>query len=214
LDALRANGLEENTLVIFTSDNGGAGYIGLPDINAPYRGWKMTLFQGGLRVPFFFRWPARIPAGTTVTQPVHHFDVFATAAAAAGAELPSDRKIDGIDLLPFATGEAEGVTHEKLFWRSGASQTALVDGWKLNVSSPKGADARKWLFDLRTDPTEQDDLSTKRPEKLAELEAALEAHNAEQAPSMWPSSGSMAINLDKDLSIPDAPEDEYVYWTN
>ena len=174
----------------------------------------MTLFQGGIRVPYFIRWPARIPAGTTVSQPVHHFDLFATAAAAGGASLPSDRKIDGIDLIPFVTGEALGVTHERLFWRSGASQTALVDGWKLNVSSPKGADERKWLFDLRADPAEREDLSAKRPEKLAELEAALAAHNAEQAPSMWPSSGSMAINLDKDLSVPDAPEDEYVYWTN
>jgi uncharacterized sulfatase len=214
LDALRDNGLEEDTLVIFTSDNGGAGYIGLPDINAPYRGWKMTLFEGGIRVPYFVKWPARIPAGTTVTQPVHHFDLFTTAAAAGGAALPSDRKIDGIDLVPFATGEAQGVTHERLFWRSGASQTALVDGWKLNVSSPKGADTRKWLFDLRADPTEQEDLSAKHPRKLAELETALEAHNAEQAPSMWPSTASSAINIDKDLSVPDAPDDEYVYWTN
>ena len=174
----------------------------------------MTLFQGGIRVPYFVRWPARISAGTTVTQPVHHFDLFATAASAGGAALPIDRKIDGIDLLPFANGEAQGVTHERLFWRSGASQTALVDGWKLNVSRPRGAVSRRWLFDLRADPTEQVDLSEKRPDKLAELEAALEAHNAEQAPSMWPSSGSMAINLDKDLSIPDAPDDEYVYWTN
>lgn len=174
----------------------------------------MTLFEGGIRVPYFARWPARIPAGTTVTQPVHHFDVFATAAAASGAELPTDRTIDGIDLLPFATGEARGVTHERLFWRSGASQTALVDGWKLNVSRPSGVDSRTWLFDLRADPTEQEDLSTTHPEQLTELEAALEAHNATQAPSMWPTSGSMAINLDKDLSVPDAPEDEYVYWTN
>ena len=174
----------------------------------------MTLFEGGIRVPYFIRWPARIPAGTTVTQPVHHFDLFATAASAGGAALPIDRKIDGIDLLPFVNGEAQGVTHERLFWRSGASQTALVDGWKLNVSSPKGAETRKWLFDLHADPTEQNELSTKHPAKLAELEAALEAHNAEQAPSMWPSSGSMGINLDKDLSIPDAPDDEYVYWTN
>lgn len=214
LDALRENGLEEDTLVIFTSDNGGAGYIGLPDVNAPYRGWKMTLFEGGIRVPYFAKWPSRIPAGTTVRQPVHHFDVFTTAAAAGGAELPTDRTIDGIDLLPFATGEARGATHERLFWRSGASQTALVDGWKLNVSRPSGADSRAWLFNLRVDPTEQEDLSATHPEQLAELEAALEAHNAGQAPSMWPTSGSMAINLDKDLSIPDAPEDEYVYWTN
>ncbi len=214
LDALRDNGLEENTLVIFMSDNGGAGYIGLPDVNAPYRGWKITLFEGGIHVPYFVKWPAKIPAGTTVTQPVHHFDAFATAAAAGGAALPIDRKIDGIDLVPFANGEAQGVTHERLFWRSGASQTALVDGWKLNVSSPSGADSRKWLFDLRADPAEQEDLSAKRPKKLAELEAALEAHNAEQAPSMWPETGSSAINIDKDLSIPDAPDDEYIYWTN
>ncbi len=214
LDALQENGLEENTIVIFTSDNGGAGYIGIPDVNAPHRGWKMTLFEGGIHIPYFIKWPAKIPAGTTVTQPVHHFDIFATAAAAGGATMPSDRKMDGIDLLPFANGQAQTVTHQRLFWRSGASQTALVDGWKLNISRPRGAQSRKWLFDLRVDPTEQVDLSEKHPEKLAELEAALEAHNAEQAPSMWPSAGSMGINLDKDLSIPDAPDDEYVYWTN
>ena len=190
LDALQDNGLEENTLVIFTSDNGAAGYIGLPDVNAPYRGWKMTLFKGGLRVPYFIRWPGMIPEGTTVTQPVHHFDLFATAATAAGAALPADRKIDGIDLLPFVSGQVDsetaGVTHERLFWRSGSSQTALVDGWKLNVSRAPGAESRKWLFDLRADPTERVDLSEKHPKKVAELEAALEAHNAEQ----------------------------YVYWTN
>lgn len=218
LDALQDNGLEENTLVIFTSDNGAAGYIGLPDVNAPYRGWKMTLFKGGLRVPYFIRWPGMIPEGTTVTQPVHHFDLFATAATAAGAALPADRKIDGIDLLPFVSGQVDsetaGVTHERLFWRSGSSQTALVDGWKLNVSRAPGAESRKWLFDLRADPTERVDLSEKHPKKVAELEAALEAHNAEQAASMWPSTASMGINIDKDLSIPDAPDDEYVYWTN
>jgi len=211
LDALRENGLEENTLVIFTSDNGGAGYIGLPDVNDPFRGWKITLFEGGIHVPYFVKWPAKIAPGSTVTQPVHHFDVFATAAAAAGAPLPTDRKMDGIDLVPFASGEAKGVTHERLFWRSGTSQSALVNGWKLNISDPPG---RKWLFDLRADPTEQNDLSAERPEKLAELEKALAAHNAEQLPSRWPSQGSFAINIDKDLSIPDAPDDEYIYWSN
>ncbi len=211
LDALRENGLEENTLVIFTSDNGGAGYIGLPDVNDPFRGWKITLFEGGIHVPYFVKWPAKIAAGTTVTQPVHHFDAFATAAAAAGAPLPTDRKMDGVDLVPLARGEAEAVAHEELFWRSGASQTALVGGWKLNVSDPPG---RRWLFDLRADPTEQKDLSAERPEKLAELEQALAAHNAEQIPSRWPSQGSFAINIDKDLSVPDAPDDEYIYWSN
>ncbi len=211
LDALRDNGLEDDTIVIFTSDNGGAGYIGLPDVNDPYRGWKISFFEGGIHVPYFIKWPGRITPGTVVAQPVHHFDIFATAAGAAGAPLPADRKIDGVDLLPFARGEATGTTHRALFWRSGASQTALVDGWKLNVSDPPG---RKWLFDLRSDPTEQHDLSAERPDKVAELEKALEAHNAEQLPSAWPSTGLMPINLDKDRSLPDAPDDEYIYWSN
>jgi uncharacterized sulfatase len=212
LDALRRNGLEDNTLVLFTSDNGGAGYIGLPDVNRPFRGWKITLFEGGIHVPYFVKWPARIPAGRTVDDPVHHFDVFATAAAAAaGAALPADRRIDGVDLVPFARGEADGVPHETLFWRSGASQSALVRGWKLNVSNPPG---RVWLYDLAADPTEQNDLSEERPDKLAELQAALAAHNAEQAPPLWPSRAAFAINIDKDLSVPDAPDDEYIYWSN
>jgi arylsulfatase A-like enzyme len=211
LEALKDNGLEDNTLVMFTSDNGGAGYIGLPDINSPFRGWKISMFEGGIHVPYFAKWPARIAPGTAVSDPVHHFDLFATAAAAAGATMPDDRIIDGVDLVPFATGDTEGVPHEVLFWRSGASQSALVDGWKLNVSDPPG---RTWLFDMRVDPTEQHDLSNERPDKLAELQAALAQHNAAQVPPAWPSQASFPINIDKDLSEPDAPDDEYIYWSN
>jgi len=211
LDALKENGLEENTLVLFTSDNGAAHYIGLPQVNHPFRGWKGTFFEGGIRVPFFAKWPARIAAGTEVSAPVHHFDLYTTAAAAAGAPLPGDREIDGIDLVPFARGEAEGVPHDALFWRSGASQSAIVDGWKLNVSDPPG---RRWLFDLRADPTEQHDLSQKRPEKLAELLAALATHNAEQAEPLWESQVSVSQNIDKDITRPDAPDDDYIYWSN
>ncbi len=211
LDALQANGLEDNTLVIFTSDNGGAGYIGLPDVNDPYRGWKITLFEGGIHVPYFIKWPAQIEGGQTLEDPVHHFDIFATAAAAAGAPLPIDRKIDGKDLTAYARGEVDGVPHEALFWRSGASQSALVNGWKLNLSDPPG---KAWLFDVNADPTEQRNLADERPEKLAELRAALAAHNAEQAAPAWPSQGSFPINIDKHLAIPDAPDDEYIYWSN
>jgi len=103
LEALKANGLEENTLLFFTSDNGGANYIGLPDINRPYRGWKMTFFEGGVHSPFFVKWPAQLAAGTTFAAPVAHIDIFATAAAAAGAPLPSDRKIDGVNTDPVPT---------------------------------------------------------------------------------------------------------------
>jgi arylsulfatase A-like enzyme len=211
LEALEQEGIAENTLVIFTSDNGGAGYIGLPDVNRPYRGWKMTLFEGGLHVPFFIRWPARIRRGGRFDAPVHHFDLFATAAAAADAALPDDRVIDGVDLLPFVGGEARGVPHGELFWRSGVTRSALVDGWKLTVSDPPG---RRWLFDLASDPLEQNDLSSARPEKVAALEAALAAHDAVRAAPLWPSQGDMPINIDKDLSRADAPDDEYIYWSN
>jgi len=171
----------------------------------------MTLFEGGIQVPFFAKWPVRIPAGTEVEAPVHHFDLFATAAAAAGAPLPVDREIDGVDLLPWAAGRAEDVPHRSLFWRSGTSRSALVDGWKLNVSDPPG---RSWLYDLSTDPTEQRDLSQTRPDKLAELTAALAAHEATQAPPRWPSRLSVPVNLDKDWNLDDAPDDEYVYGSN
>jgi arylsulfatase A-like enzyme len=197
--------------VLFTSDNGGAGYIGLPEVNSPYRGWKMTSFEGGIHVPFFAKWPARIAPGTVMDSPVHHFDLYATAAAAGGAPLPTDRVIDGIDMLPYVLGASSGAPHQALFWRSGASQSALVDGWKLNVSEPPG---RAWLFNLAEDPTEQHDLSAQRPDKLAELQAALAAHNAEQAPPAWPRQVSVPVNLDKDLSLPDAADDEYIYWSN
>jgi arylsulfatase A-like enzyme len=211
LESLRENGLEENTLVIFTSDNGGAHNIGLPDVNEPFRGWKISFFEGGIHVPYYMKWPGRIEAGSSFAAPVHHFDVYATAAAAAGAELPADRVVDGVDLLPFVQGEADGAPHQGLFWRSGVSQSALVGGWKLNVSDPPG---RSWLFDLEADPNEQNDLAAERPDKLAELQAALAAHNAQQQDPAWPSSASMPINIDKDLSIPDAPDDEYIYWSN
>jgi len=211
LDALKRNGLEENTLVMFSSDNGGAGYIGLPEVNSPFRGWKMTSFEGGIHVPFFAKWPARIAPGTVNHNPVQHFDLYSTAAAAGGAPLPTDRVVDGIDLLPYILGVTEGAPHQALFWRSGASQSALVDGWKLNVSEPPG---RAWLFNLSQDPTEQNDLSAERPDKLAELQGALAAHNAEQAQPAWPRQVSVPVNLDKDLSLPDAPDDEYIYWSN
>ncbi len=211
LQALKDNGLEDNTLVIFTSDNGGAGYLGLPRVNHPFRGWKISLFEGGIHVPFFMKWPQQIAPGTVYENPVHHFDLFATAAAAAGAALPDDRVIDGMDLLPFVRGEGNEAPHRALFWRSGASQSALVDGWKLNVSDPPG---RHWLFNLRADPNEQQDLSATRPDKLAQLQAALAEHNAQQSEPAWPTQASVPINIDKDLSQPDAPDDEYIYWSN
>ena len=136
LEALRANGLEENTLVFFTSDNGGAGYIGLPGVNQPFRGWKITLFEGGIHVPYFLKWPAHIEAGQTVRDPpVHHFDFFATAAAAAGAALPTDRTLDGVDLTAHARGEAAGVPAREAL----LAQRRVADGARRRAGSSTSA---------------------------------------------------------------------------
>jgi uncharacterized sulfatase len=209
--ALEQNGLSENTLIIFTSDNGGAGYIGLPDVNKPFRGWKLTHFEGGTHVPFAAKWPARIPASTRVDHDVHHVDVFHTFAAAAGAEVPTDRKLDGVDLVPFANG-AEGRPHDTLVWREGYHQSIQHWGWKLIRSDkPEGA---KWLFYLDADPTERRNLAEDQPARVAALELLLDQHNAEQAEPMWPSVFQGPQLIDKHGGQPYEEGDEYIYWPN
>lgn len=211
LEALRENGLEENTLVFFTSDNGAPAYIGLPQVNEPFRGWKISFFEGGIHVPFLLKWPARLGAGQVYEDPVHGFDIFSTAAAAAGVDLPGDRKIDGVDLVPHVLGEVEGAPHERLFWRTGDYQVVLADGWKLQISDPPGG---VWLFNMKKDPTEQHNLAASEPERVAALKKLLAAHNEEQAPPIWPWATRSPVNIDKTLLDPDAPDDEHIYWYN
>jgi arylsulfatase A-like enzyme len=209
--ALRANGLEENTLVIFTSDNGGADYIGLSDINKPYRGWKMTFFEGGVHAPFFAKWPARLAAGQRYHAPVAHIDIFATAAGAAGAALPSDRAVDGVDVVKLARGEGQGRPHGAIFWRSGHYRTILADDWKLQVSERP---AKTWLFDMSADPTEQHDLSGERPDKVRELSAILAEHEEQMVVPAWPALIEGPIAIDHPLNVAPKDSDEYVYWAN
>ena len=206
---LKAQGLDNNTMVVFTSDNGGPHYIGLPDINHPYRGWKITFFEGGIRVPFGIRWPAQIAAGSTSPVPVSTFDLFSTAAAAGGAALPADRPIDGVNLLPYLAKDAPAQAARPLFWVDGHYRTVQDQGWKLIVSErPK----KEWLFNLASDPTEKTNLATEQPQKLAELKSLMDAHHAQMPPSMWPSFIEMAIEIDKTLNDKHLPTDEYVYW--
>ena len=211
LAALDAAGLAENTLVIFTSDNGGPGYISLKDINHPYRGWKLTYFEGGIHVPFHIRWPTRIAPGSVYEKPVHHFDLYATAAAAAGAPLPSDREMDGVDLLPFVTGRAAGAPHDALFWRQGHNHVVISGGWKWFHA---GVPDKTWLWHLSDDPTEQSNQLGAHPEKAAELAAKFDAWNAEQHTPLWPSETEGPVSIDKTISEPESPDDEWVSYPN
>jgi uncharacterized sulfatase len=211
MEALRKHGLEENTLVIFTSDNGGAEYIDLPMVNQPYRGWKLTLFEGGTHVPYFAQWPAKFEAGTRFEHPVSHIDILPTAVSAAKGSLPTDRIIDGVDLTPFITGERIDPPHRTLFWRQGYYQVVLHDGWKYMVSDRPDT---KWLFNLNEDPTEQVNLAVTQTGRAESLQALLDAHNAEQADPAWPSVLEMPVLVDKTGAGIYEEGDEYVYFPN
>ena len=211
LQSLKDQGVDDNTLVIFTSDNGGAHYIGVDGINSPYRGWKATFFEGGIHVPFFMRWPAGIPKGTKLSAPVSHFDIFATAAGAAGQKLPSDRIIDGVNLLPFIQGKATGRPHDTLFWRTDTYRVVRSGDWKLQVTErPK----KDWLYNLAVDPTEQHNLADAEPARLAIMKAQLAQWDAAQKKPMWPSLGEGPIAIDTHLRQPYKQGADYIYYAN
>lgn len=128
--ALQKNNLEERTLIFFFSDNGGPTRSNTSS-NKPLRGFKGQVLEGGIRVPFLASWKGQIPAGKVDDRPVIQLDIMPTAVAAAGGTMPTDRQIDGVNLLPYLTGPKAEVPHEALFWRMGP-QTAVRKGdWKL-----------------------------------------------------------------------------------
>jgi len=211
LQALRDEGLEQNTLVIFTSDNGAPGYIGLPDVNRPFRGWKLTHFEGGLRVPFVARWPGHIRAGTQFRAPVSNIDILPTVVSAAGARLPNDLSIDGVDLLPYLGANPASPAQRALYWRDGPYRAVQAQGWKLIAAErPR----KQWLFNLNEDPTERTNLAQQQPDKLAELRELLRAHHAGMPAPLWPSFIQVPVAIDKTLDQPLRAEDEFTYWYN
>ena len=215
LDALDQKGLSENTLVIFTSDNGGPGYIGLSEINKPFRGWKITQFEGGIRVPLFMRWPRAIEPGARVTTPVAHIDMMPTISAAAQAQLPTDRLVDGMSVLPLLTEAGrESWSRDTLFWQNGQYQVVRHGDWKLQVNSPKLADPKQWLYNLAADPYEINDLATRYPDKVSELLKLLVKHNQDRVPPLFPATTELPVLIDKTLAETYQAGDEYVYTPN
>ncbi len=212
VEKLEAEGLADNTLIVFSSDNGGPGYIGLPGINDPFRGWKLTLFEGGIRVPMFVSWPARIPAGSRIDIPVAHIDVMPTLAGAAGAPLPAGVEIDGLNLLPLAEGTG-GIDRpdDALFWQSGYYRVVRAGDWKLQVDARQ---QKTWLFDLAADPTEETNLAGTRPDKVAELQALLERHHRNARAPLYASTTDVPVAIDRTGGEKVGPGEEYIWWPN
>jgi uncharacterized sulfatase len=211
MDKLEEEGLADNTIIVFSSDNGGAGYIGVDNINAPYRGWKLTMFEGGIRAPMFVKWPARIAAGTEIDTPVAHIDVMPTLTAAAGADLP-DVEIDGRNMLSLIADDGEFTREDNaLYWQSGYLQVVRAGDWKLQH---EGRRDKNWLYNLADDPTEKNNLADTNPEKLAQLTALLEKHQAGRTPTLYPYSMEAPTQIDKTLADEAAEDDVVAWWPN
>ena len=195
---VRSQGLEERTLVVFFNDNGGPTMQGTTingATNTPLRGSKRQTLEGGIRVPFAFSWKGTIPAERVDRRPIIQLDVLPTALAAAGVTVQSSWKLDGVNLLPFLTGKAEGRPHDVLYWRLGNHMAIRSGDWKL-VRSSEGplvtgefnslsslADAE--LYNLASDISEQKNLAASQPAKVRELAEKWLGWNQQLAKPLW-----------------------------
>lgn len=160
MDAVEKAGQASNTIYLFLSDNGGSGNGG----NAPLRGAKSTMWEGGLRVPFLLAWPGRVPAGRVTDEFLTSLEILPTLLAAANIPVPEGLTLDGFDMLPVLRGDAPSPRTE-MFWQRRSDKAARVGHWKW-LDSAKG----KGLYDLRTDPGETRNLAGEKPEVLRELQ--------------------------------------------
>jgi len=190
LDTLREEGLAENTLVVFTSDNG--PWLVFKDHGGsagPLRDGKGTTFEGGMREPTVFWWPGRIAPGI-VTDLGSTLDLFATACALAGVPRPEDRVLDGFDLSPALFGNAESPRHRMFFYRGTTLYAVRKDAFKAHFLTQRAfrADARlerhepPLLFDLDDDPGETRDVAALHPDVVADLRREAERHRATVTP--------------------------------
>ncbi len=182
---VKALNLEEDTLIFFLSDNGGPTQE-LTSSNAPLRGGKGQLFEGGIRVPFMAQWKGMIPAGKVYEQPVISLDIQATSLAVAQATATGESKLDGVNLLPFLRGEKASAPHELLFWRVGGNVTVRSGDWKLVRQQERGGGKPEFqLYNLAKDIGETLDLKATEPKRAASLLKQLETLNDEMIEPVW-----------------------------
>lgn len=181
LGTLRQLGLEENTLLFFLSDNGGPTLANTSS-NLPLRGYKGQVYEGGIRVPFLVQWKGRLPAGRVLSQPVIALDICPTVLSAAEQAIDPAWKLDGVDLLPYLSGEQAASPHERLFWRFGEQRAIREADWKL----VKGPTSEDWeLYNLADDIGEQTNLAAHEPERVRALQSAWAAWDEELREPGW-----------------------------
>ena len=173
MDAVEKAGQTENTIFLFMSDNGGSGNGG----NAPLKGNKSTMWEGGLRVPFIARWPGKLPAGKVTDEFLTSLELVPTLVAATGAQAPEGVKLDGFDMMPILRGETKS-PREEMFWQRRDEKAARVGNWKWSDSAKA-----KGLYDLSTDIGETKDLSIEKPEVVKMMKQKFADWQAEMAAS-------------------------------
>ena len=154
LDKLEEKKISDNTIVIFFSDNGGVEWYNFSD-NGVLRGIKGDFFEGGIRVPFVMQWPKKIKAGITYDKPIISLDVFATVASAASAEKHINNEIDGVDLLPYLTGNNSGLPHKYLYWQNRDKDIDVVRDERYKYLRIKNDE---YIFDLKNDISEETNI--------------------------------------------------------
>lgn len=200
-ERLKELGLEKDTMVIFTSDNGGsdAGPGAVLQHNGGLKGRKSTYYEGGVRVPFIMKWPGRVAEGAVFEGVTSHMDVCATALGLAGVEAP--KEMTGVDLMPFLSGEKKGAPHERLFWTLSNlnHHWAVREGnWKLILEDTDPATIGKkfsktgvkrvfevQLYDLAADPLETKNLIKEKPEVAKRLRGLLDEFVKRSAPQAY-----------------------------
>lgn len=194
---LRELKIEEQTLILFVSDNGGPPVNG--SSNGSLHGHKASTWEGGVRVPFLMQWKGRLPAGKVYPQPVIQMDLHATALAAAGIADQQELKLDGVDLAPYIKGQKKGPPHETLYWRFGPQMAIRMGDWKLvKAREGRGAAADGFerpatdadlagakLFNLATDPGESVDLAGKELARVKALEEMWKKWSATLEEPRW-----------------------------
>jgi arylsulfatase A-like enzyme len=178
---LRSQGLARDTLVAFVTDNG-CNTAASTCRNAPLRGGKGYLYEGGIRVPFLLSWPETIPPGRRVAHPVTARDLFPTFLAAATGAPYADARLDGVDLLPLARGATAEAPHGHLFWGAGGWGAVRKGAWKLLDLPSTPAQ----LYDLRRDRAERTNLAAIHPALVDELRRARVAWGKGLVPPLWP----------------------------